>query len=363
MRRKVLSEEIEKQLKPLLIEIQQLKEEVASCKAETELYKKEVQRAMPAVSAEDLLLKLNSVLTELRNDTYLLNVDSFDSIKARQVKLWAKFDAVLNSCNINAYYFEPGAFVGDLSKTVDANRWNIIPEIPVNNRRINTVKQCYGMAIESEGGQPFMGEIGVYLSEVAPEVSRRIIKETTISDVKSLEYAKPEAKNVTQVRILAENLPAEENMEPEPVKTEVKNEADSLNTQLFSNTGILPLYSGREFSVVRDRKKPATLKFEKSTESRGIVKYSDNRLLSLFAGSKYLGEYYNLGKLRDISVVSVCGNEYYLPQSNDVSAQAVFKFAIEEGILCLYLCIRVWGDAEKSFVYGNEQVIRLAQVD
>lgn len=325
MRRKILIAELEKQLKPVMEKLSyfedkigQLEKEVKDCRLQINSLENGEETQFPELPCDEILLKLDYVISELKSTkTFLTNKRE------------------------SGRYSEPDSEEAH-EKYVEKN-----------------VLEAYS------NNEPEFGGSGAESGEYAQDFSE-VQTESTVKDEIS-DDGEADTKNVAFVKLEDETGEREKSEETEKKEENIKefpgNDPFLADTKIFSNTSAYPFFAGREFTVVRDRKKPATVKFDKSAESRGIVRYADNKLVSIFSGSKILGEYYNLGKTRDISVISICGSEYYFPRSGDISEHAVLKLTVEDGVLCLYICTRVWGDIQKSFVYGNEQLVKLAKVE
>lgn len=336
MRRKILIAELEKQLKPIAQKlenlegnVERLENEIADCKAKIELCQSVENAVQPEASydnreasygdnllKEEILYKLDYALDELRK--------------------------------IGKSISEQRQSEANCAQETDFRR---------SERGHDEEEPCLFKTEYASGDNTdseHMDNLNYY--------HKQYEKEDASVDTRNVNFVRVDAETDSE-----DNLKTNEEAQvSDSADLTEKSGAEDLllaDTRVFSNTRLYPFFSGREFEVVRDRKKPATVKFDRSAEGRGIVKYTDNKIVSIFTGSKVLGEYYNLGKTRDIYVISVCGNEYCFPKSGDISEQAVFRFVVEEGVLCLYLSTRVWGDEQKSFIYFNEQEIKLAKVD
>ena len=348
MKRKVLISELENQLKPIAERLDSLENrlgrletEVAACKSQTELFQIGSEIEQPEIPCDEIIGKLDNVIAELQKVWTVLTFMS----KPEPPREYIQPERHEEYNGRRDVYTQP-------LREEPASGYEPYEKDAAAEEEIQISRPTEPI---SEPVQPISDNKSTYSDGLPPKRSGYFheFPETGEADISDVDF----------VNVQNESASGAEGQAFEEV-TEARRE-DPLfsDTQVFSNTRLLPFLEGREFVVVRDRKKPATVRFDRSAEGRGIVRYTDNRMVSFFSTPKFLGEYYNLGKTREISAVSVCGSEYSFPRSGDISEQAVFKFVVEDGVLCLYLCTRVWGDEEKGFVYGNEQVVKLARVD
>lgn len=349
MRRKVLVSELEKQLKPIAERLDSLENrvgrletEVAAYRSQAELLNTAADTKEPEIPFDEILTKLDYVLAELRNVRTYMAYPHEPRAQSMQPAP-------------RTQYMQPEPLAEYERQYSQTERQDMI--YGRRNMDAENVVESGGNAADEEipaaEYSEQQGENSTRSDNLPPErLGQNEIYETGDEDISDVDFVKVDGSAVLKEEKAPEEIP--ESRRENPLLSD---------TQVFSNTRLLPFLEGREFVVVRDRKKPATVRFDRSAEGRGIVRYADNRLVSIFSTPKFLGEYYNLGKTRDISAVSVCGSEYSFPRSGDISEQAVFKFVVEDGVLCLYLSTRVWGDEEKGFVYGNDQVVKLARVD
>lgn len=339
MHTKQILEGLDEKLGSLGKKLDDLTKKTEELRAENDKNLQTIRDLSQETGAEELLLRLNGTLTAMRNCAHGITPENLYAMREKLKKLWEDFDKILSSCDIGAVYLAPETPAAALEGKEDM--WHITYAEPTAAKQAGTVKSCTNMALKTPSGGIMHGDAIVYTGEAKPAYRR---EEKHEGNAVPLERPK-QFVNVE---------------DPSGGQT-----AKVVYTSPEDVTGeVFPFVAGREFEVVRDRKKPVTVRFDQTAGGKGNVTLTDGRVKPLFTGSKYLGEYYYLGKVKECAGLTVEGCDGYLfPENCDPAAQAMIKFFIDDGVLYLGVYIRVWNDDGACYAYNEAKSYRLARAE